>query len=207
MIYLGQFKELEDAVQAWKEAEEKYYKPILEKSGSYGVKPRLEKLDSGALDLTGQQYPHFRVVRYGGMGKHKSRLWVCKCECGKTFIATSSDIHQHKVSSCGCVHEEKEKITKPILQCHCIMADGTNLTKIAEKKPDKNNRSGTRGIYQDRCGTWHDKTVLRGVEHRIRCTSKLQAIYRRKELEMEYFDPILKEHKKLLEKKNTRKGK
>ena len=33
MIYLGQFKNLEDAVQSRKDAEEKYYRPILEKSG------------------------------------------------------------------------------------------------------------------------------------------------------------------------------
>ena len=84
------------------------------------------KLDSGASDLTGQQYPHFKVVRYGGMGKHKSRLWVCECECGKRFIATSTDIQRSKVISCGCFKEEKAKVSGAVIQCHSILADGTN---------------------------------------------------------------------------------
>lgn len=208
MIYIGQFKNLDDAIKARKDAEEKYYKPLIERYDGPIGKSKIRKLEnSNVVDLTGKQYPHFKVVKYGGTSKNRTRRWICHCECGKTFIATSSDIRNHRVQSCGCVKEEIPRITKPIIQCHCIMADGTNLTVIAKKSPNKNNKSGTKGIYQDRCGTWYAKIVFRGVEHRIKCTSQLQAIYKRKELEMEYFDPVVKEHKKLLLKKKIKKGK
>lgn len=205
-IELGRFKTLGEATKARKEAEDKYFVPIL-KEHSIKQESTSYLHDGRITDLTGRAYPHFKVLKYIGMKSSRSNQWLCECECGKRFIATSTDIQCSKVVSCGCFEEEKAEVSGAVIQCHSILADGTNLTKIAKKSPNKNNKSGTKGIYQDRCGTWYAKIVLRGVEHRIRCTSQLQAIYKRKELEMEYFDPILKEHKKLLEKKNTRKGK
>lgn len=205
-IELGRFKTLDKAAAARKEAEKKYFEPILkdhpskDKSTSYVN-------DGKTLNLAGKVFPNFKVIKYVGMTSDKLHRWLCECECGKSFIATSSNIRNHRAQSCGCVKEEIPKITKPVIQCHCIMADGTNLTVIAKKEPNKNNKSGTKGIYQDRCGTWYAKIVFKGVEHRVKCTSQLQAIYKRKEMEMEYFDPVVKEHKKLLQKKKTKKGK
>ena len=204
-IELGRFKTLKQATLARKAAEEKYYKPILDQ---YPVET-VSYVDNGKIvDLTGKEYPHFKVVSFLGMANDRRRRWLCKCECGKTFIASSSNIRERKIISCGCIQKEEiPNKTKPVYQCNCILVDGTNLTKIANKKANRNNRSGTKGIYQDRCGTWYAKIVFRGVEHRIKCTSQLQAIYKRKELEIEYFDPVVKEHKKLLAKKKTKKGK
>ena len=206
-IELGRFKTLKQATAARKEAERKYYKPILDKY-PIEVKSVSYVCNGKIIDLTGKEYPHFKVIRFIGMSNGRRRQWLCKCECGKTFIASSSDIREKKIVSCGCIQKEEiPKKTKPIHQCNCILVDGTNLTKIANKKANRNNKSGTKGIYQDRCGTWYAKIVFRGVEHRIKCTSQLQAIYKRKELEMEYFDPVVNEHKKLLLKKKTKKGK
>ncbi len=106
------------------------------------------------------------------------------------------------------MHKRREANDKETSDPMSLRIGGrTNLTVIAKKAPNKNNKSGTKGIYQDRCGTWYAKIVFRGVEHRVKCTSQLQAIYRRKEMEMEYFDPVVKQHKKLLQKKKTKKGK
>lgn len=190
------FRTLKQAVLVRKAAEEKYFKPILGHATHGKLVPYV---DNGKIvDLTGKEYPHFKVIRFLGMTANRRRYWLCRCECGNTFIASSSDIRERKVLSCGCIQEEvKPKKENLIRQCNCILLDGANLTKMANRKANKNSKSGTKGIYQDRCGTWYAKIMFKGKEHRARCFSKIQAIYKRRELEMQYFDPVIEGHKDL----------
>ena len=43
--------------------------------------------------------------------------------------------------------------------------------------------------------------MFKGVTYRVKCSSELEAIYKRKELEFEIHDPYLKEYKNKVEKK------
>ena len=142
-IELGRFKTLKQAISARKAAEEIYYKPILEKHRNDTV-PITYLSDGRTIDLTGKEFPHFKVLRYGGAANGRTKQWICECECGKTFVATSVEIREHKISFCGCIKEEKPTISEPVIQCHCVLVDGTNLTKIAKKESNKNNKSGPK---------------------------------------------------------------
>jgi hypothetical protein len=56
-------------------------------------------------DLTNQKYNKLTVLEYSHT-KNKKAYWKCKCECGKTIVASSSNIVQGQVKSCGCVGQE-----------------------------------------------------------------------------------------------------
>lgn len=74
MICIGRFKNLDDAIKARKDAEEKYYKPLIGRYDGPIEKNKLCKSDnSDAVDLTGKQYPHFKVLKYAGTGKNRKR--------------------------------------------------------------------------------------------------------------------------------------
>ena len=146
--WLGYFKTFEDAVKAREEAEEKYFKPILD------VRPpkekRKEKLPGkNVINLLGYKGPHFTVVRYSGELNDKRQLWVCQCECGKEFLATSSQIREHKVISCGCT-KRKPYTHLAIPSQKDILLDGTRLDFLRKQTPSRNNRSGGRGKQQIR---------------------------------------------------------
>ena len=58
------------------------------------------------IDLTNKEYPYFKVIsRNEERTKQngKNVFWNCLCNCGNTFIATTTDINREKVKSCGCM--------------------------------------------------------------------------------------------------------
>lgn len=56
------------------------------------------------IDMTGQIFNMILVLRKGGTrpsGMGGSN-WVCRCDCGKEFVAVGSAIRSGKKKSCGC---------------------------------------------------------------------------------------------------------
>lgn len=142
-IELGRFKTLDEAAAVRKKAEKKYFGPILKEHPSKD-KTTSYVNNGKTLNLAGKVFPHFKVIKYMGMTNDRLHQWLCECECGKRFIATSTDIRRRQVASCGCVKGEEPRITKPVIQCHAILVNGTNLTKIAKKSPNRTTKAGPR---------------------------------------------------------------
>ena len=62
-------------------------------------------------ELSGKEYPHFTVIKavykkYQGKNK---LFWLCKCECGNLFLATTNNITSQKIKSCGCYQKKYQK--------------------------------------------------------------------------------------------------
>ena len=54
-------------------------------------------------ELTGKKFNRLTVISPAGTDGRQHRLWECKCDCGGTTFATTSDLrHGHK-KSCGCL--------------------------------------------------------------------------------------------------------
>ncbi len=132
-------------------------------------------------DLTGKTYLHFKVLNYAGFGKKHVHNWLCECECGKKFIATSTEINNEIIGSCGCAKKIVIKADEPR---NWDEVDNTRISLIIGDNPKKNNKSGHKGIYVDNHGTWYAKLIFKGVTYRVRCDNELQAIYERKKLEI-----------------------
>lgn len=49
------------------------------------------------------------------MGRHRSIVWLWKCDCGKDVEAVASDIKRGHKKSCGCLQPEsaRERTSKP----------------------------------------------------------------------------------------------
>jgi hypothetical protein len=61
-----------------------------------------------------------------------------------------------------------------------------------------NGTSKVRGVYKPRRGSWYAKLTFQGVDHRIKCATKEEAIKARTRLEQEYYLPFMKKHRKII---------
>ena len=58
------------------------------------------------IDLTNKQCEYYRVINRNEertKANGKNVFWNCQCQCGKIFVATTTDINKNKVKSCGCM--------------------------------------------------------------------------------------------------------
>lgn len=53
-------------------------------------------------DLSGQKFGLVTVEKFVGISAHKHTQYLCRCECGNTFIADRSNLVAGHYSSCGC---------------------------------------------------------------------------------------------------------
>ena len=53
-------------------------------------------------DLTGKRFGNLTVIKKSGANAHRSMLWKCKCDCGKTTLAPTGQLNFGKRVSCGC---------------------------------------------------------------------------------------------------------
>lgn len=82
------------------------------------------------IDLTGQRFGRWTVLRYAGFHNRQS-FWECQCDCGKIKNVRSDHLRKGESKSCGCFRTE-------------ATAKRNALTKT------KHGMRGTR-LYE----TWH----------------------------------------------------
>ena len=55
------------------------------------------------IDITGQVFGRLTVVSKDP----KPCMWLCRCVCGSTTLATGTNLRRGNTTSCGCVHREQ----------------------------------------------------------------------------------------------------
>jgi len=109
-------------------------------------------------DLTGKKFGRLKVLCRIENDKNNKVIWLCECDCGNKTKVISSLLVTGRVSSCGCLRNEKtiERSTKHGL-CH-TKPYKTRLNFI-DRCYNKNNRDyptyGGRGIVV--CKEWLNK--------------------------------------------------
>ena len=61
------------------------------------------------LDLIGQKFNRLIVISDAGSNKHKKRLYLCRCDCGKEKIVIGSSLVSGNTGSCSCYKYEQAK--------------------------------------------------------------------------------------------------
>lgn len=59
------------------------------------------------LDLTNKRFGKLVALRTVGNNNHGSKLWLCKCDCGKMSVVVSTQLTCGITKSCGCLSSEK----------------------------------------------------------------------------------------------------
>ena len=120
--FLGQYLNKEDAIKARQEAEERLYKPFIEKH---------KRKRYVGLDLTGKKFGHLEVLEMTDKRKYGLIVYKCRCDCGNTVEVPGRYLRdgQHKLH-CGCLDKPvsstppkrvtqkrlKEKVMSGVLQ-------------------------------------------------------------------------------------------
>ena len=104
-----------------------------------------------SLNLEGQTFTYLTVIKDSGKRtKNGTKIWECKCKCGKIHYAATSHLKDGTVKSCGCLITEKN-------QNNLIGRQFGLLTVIEDSKQRKNRNTVWKCICQ--CGKIHYVTA------------------------------------------------
>lgn len=100
-------------------------------------------------DLTGIRFGKLSVIELSkevNSGNRKRKYWLCVCDCGNKNEIRTDSLTSGKVSSCGCLKKEQEKI---------------NLTKFHRHKMSKTKLYRTWQGMKSRCCNENNKSYKR----------------------------------------------
>jgi hypothetical protein len=67
-----------------------------------------------AADLAGQRFGKLTAIRLGGPNKPgRSKLWICKCDCGGERTTSALLLKSGGTTSCGCARRKHNLTAKP----------------------------------------------------------------------------------------------
>ena len=56
----------------------------------------------GDENLVGKKFDNMTVIARKGSNKKRSKLWICRCDCGREKIMRGASLHKNNMHSCGC---------------------------------------------------------------------------------------------------------
>lgn len=59
------------------------------------------------IDLTGQRFGRWTVIRKTEQRQFKSIMWECQCDCGTVRLVNGANLRRGLTFSCGCHNSEK----------------------------------------------------------------------------------------------------
>lgn len=144
------------------------------------------------IDLTGRTFGELTVLSLSDETLDDgSRLWLCRCFCGKeTHIASFSLLHGH-YKSCGCMRDSKRDagLAKHIKE---DVVDGTRKSAL-KAKLHSSNKSGYKGVtWLASRNKWRAYIGFKGKQISLGYFDTIdEAIVARKAGEEKYHKPYL----------------
>lgn len=85
--------------------------------------------ESAPLLDPGTRFGRLTIIRFDHVNKHRSRCYLCLCDCGVEKIINRSDLKSGHVLSCGCL--QKERIVAAVSgKCSVHYIHGGTGTKL-----------------------------------------------------------------------------
>lgn len=137
----------------------------------------------------GERFGSLVAIRRTGT-KNGLALWLCRCDCGNECEVIGTKLRQGRATSCGCGLTSRQRANESL-----GTVDGTRLAQLGGKKK-KNNKSGVTGVYWDkRRRKWAASIKVKRKSHHLGYFDSLEdAAEARRQGEIDYFDPILREY-------------
>lgn len=119
------------------------------------------------LDLSGQTFGCIRVLEPTGRRDGSNIVYKCLCTaCGKECYISTRSLRYSKSKSCGCLRPSHLGDNLGKIVQNAGISGGTNLSRIKSSKPQRNNRSGVRGVCWTG-GQWEATIYFRGKRIRL----------------------------------------
>lgn len=119
------------------------------------------------LDLTGQTYGYIKVIAPTDLRDGSNVVYRCLCTaCGHECYMSTRSLRSAKSKSCGCLRLSYLGGEVGQIVRHAGIANGTNQSRIKATKPQKNNRSGVRGVCWTG-GMWEATLYYQGKRIRL----------------------------------------
>lgn len=119
------------------------------------------------LDLTGNTYGYIKVIAPTDRRAGSNVVYKCLCTaCGKECYLSTRSLRSAKTKSCGCLHPSYlgDRIGQVVRNAG--ITNGTNLSRLQSSKPQRNNRSGVRGVCWTG-GQWEATLYYKGQRIRL----------------------------------------
>lgn len=90
-----------------------------------------------------------------GNNGHKRAMWLCRCSCGKEFIASGADVRNGHTTSCGCGINRMEKLNAHKMNKTLEYRSWNNMKQMCDNKNNPSYKNyGGKGISY--CEEWSD---------------------------------------------------
>jgi len=60
-----------------------------------------------AVYEAGSRFGRLKILKFSHVNKHRSKCYLCRCDCGKETIVNKNDIRSGRTQSCGCLQVER----------------------------------------------------------------------------------------------------
>ena len=134
-----------------------------------------------------------RSERTAPRGKRRVPLWECRCDCGAiTYKATDVLTNASQNSCAQCASKHAVKAAREAAG----YIDGTQISRIKDRKLSAANSSGVRGVYfEKKSNKWRARLRFKGKIMDFGSYERFEdAVAARKAAEKEYFDTFLEEN-------------
>jgi len=150
--------------------------------------------ENAVSKVIGNKFGRLLVLKE--IGYNKGALLLCQCECGNQTKVNINYLRNSEIKSCGCLRVDTGKSNMSGL-IDKIKVERTDLAQLTSK-PQKNNKSGIRGVYFDKKNQlWIAQMTFKGKKVLNKgFKNKEEAINARKQAEANYHKPLMKKYKK-----------
>lgn len=123
-------------------------------------------------DLSGETFGRIKVLQQAennGEKYKRTKLYLCQClVCGKERIMPSTEIKTN-MASCGCLRYQSDEMKRRSkLGVAVNVQDGAHVSLLKRKGANKNSKTGVRGVYPRRDGTYECSVQVAGKTRRKR---------------------------------------
>ena len=109
------------------------------------------------IDLTGQRFEKWTVIKRGKNSNSGSTRWECVCDCGETALVVGSSLKVGKSKSCGCLYGERASHGRKIhgMSKTKMYKNWTSIkTRCSNQKIKAYKNYGGRGVTV--CPRWEN---------------------------------------------------
>lgn len=153
------------------------------------------KKNKGMVDLTNKRFGQLTALfPTEERDSRGSIYWHCRCDCGNELNIPEKSLVHGTYKSCGCF---RKKFIWDDFHNKLHLIDGTCLEILEKRKNRVDNKSGFRGVYLQKNGTYKVGIGFKGKKYYIATASTLEeAIEKRLEVEEIIHDGFVKAYYK-----------